>query len=189
MPAAPDWAGRLAPGERLIWQGAPQVAEGGILSRLDQAALHDALYSDAFARVALFMIFAVFWIVITKDTGAGFVLIGWVLLIGAPVAALSGPFVRDWRLRRTFYALTDRRALMVWRPVPFWAKVLIVPMRSDIKLRFDGGDPGSIRFAADSGWAGRVLGVPEGFECLTDALRVFVLVEGVQRALANGNVG
>jgi len=56
MPAgAPIGRGRLAPGTGAVesWQGAPQVAKAGILSRLDQAALPRALYSDA-SRVALF---------------------------------------------------------------------------------------------------------------------------------------
>jgi len=65
-------------------------------------------------------------------------------------------------------AVRDRRALMVWRRLRVWGKW--VPDRcriaSVIKLPFDGGDPGSIRFAADSA-VGRRAGYwrARGFEC------------------------
>jgi hypothetical protein len=182
MPRAPDWPARLAPGERLIWQGAPEVPKRRLVDRLDADALSDFYHGDTFGKLALFMIFAMVWIAITLESGWGFVAIGVAMLVGAPLAIIARPFLRDWRLRGTFYALTGNRALFLWRP---WGIVTLLrdrPIRPGLRIGYDGHTPGTISFASAAERQGAFAGHRDAFEYLPDAQTVLALV---QAALAD----
>jgi hypothetical protein len=182
MPGAPDWPAHLNPGERLVWQGAPEVPKRRLVDRLDADALSDFYHGDTFGKLALFMIFAVFWIAITLESGWGFVMVGLVMLVAAPLGIAARPFVLEWRLRGTAYALTDRRALFLWRPVPFVTLLHDRPIRPGLRPRYDGRNPGTISFDAGQDWRHSLTGRRNAFEWLPNSQAAFALLQEVVAA-------
>lgn len=180
MPCAPDWVVHLGRDERLLWHGAPHPPHP--FSHIDPAAFGDVILSDSFAKAGLFMVFAAFCIVLFKDSGPGFVVFG-VALFFAPLAiAFLRPLVRAWVLRRSFYALTDQRVLFFRCLVGRWGRLGVLPLGSDIPLRFDGADPGTIRFSADGAKGAWTWKPTAAFEYLPDAIEVVRLIEAARRA-------
>lgn len=192
-PDAARWARHLAPGERLVWHGAPVRPERGPLrarlraglSRLDQDKLHDALLSDASATLGLFMVFAMVAVTLTLGAGALLPLIAFAMLVAVPLTLLARPVLRRWRLARTVYALTDRRALVLWQPLRGLPRLRAVDLRPGLRPRSDGGSPGSIDLSADAPPGGR-LAPPARFEDLADPLAVLALIGAAAVAAREG---
>jgi hypothetical protein len=133
----------LLPNERLIWSGRP------------------VLVPNLFVTTRLFPPFAVLWVVVSAGRLVS-VVRGWrrdevgfevvavaSLLLALGLWLLLGPVLRQWlRARRSTYAVTDRRILVLDRPASRRASVtshsldeLGVPL---LRTRRDGS--GTIRF-------------------------------------------
>jgi hypothetical protein len=168
---AGGWTAWLAPGERLLWQGAP--GDGIRFRREDRMLIPFSLVFGAFALVwwgAAYGIDAP-WPMLAF--GTVFVLIGLYLVIGR--------FLWDAYVRaRTRYALTDRRALIATRHPG--RRMKDWPITADMPLDVETGPTTSIYFARErvGGWrrrhARRV-----GFEFIADGPEVLSLIRAVQR--------
>lgn len=172
----------LAPGERLLWVGQPNPHR--LLDKSDFIAIPFSLYWNGFmaffsahviesvmegGRVFPDLLF-VAWI------GVPFLLIGLYLLIGRF-------FHRAWTKRRTWYGLTQHRAIAV-REGRVWRSTNVGNLRAltniSAKVRRDGS--GSVSFVRRSGWERWFSGSDTGmigddgdaptFENIPDAARV-----------------
>ena len=131
------------------------------------------------------MVFAMVAVTLTLGAGVLLPLIAFAMLVAVPLALIARPVWRRWRLARTAYALTDRRALVLWQPLPGWPRLRAVPLRPGLRPRWDGGSPGSIDLSADAPPGGR-LTPPARFENLPDALAVLALIGAAAAAAGEG---
>lgn len=175
--------GRLLPGERIVWRGAPG---GGIL------------FSPSDIVMVPFSLvwcgFAIFWTVEATAThvldfftlwGAMFVCIG--------VYFVAGRFLVDaWVRRGTAYAVTDRRILIA-RGAPFGKFIAVGLSRlPDISLSERRDGRGTVRFGAEmsmfnnrrrASWSPALDPTPQ-LIAIDDARRVFDLVQRASQAAA-----
>jgi hypothetical protein len=175
-----DWAARLEPGERLLWQGRPvPPARPQLWPPLDRSARR--MLAALLAGLALILILQ-----IGPRAGA----LGWLALAGllAPLGFglwfFSGGqarWTRFWLLRSR-YALTDRRALIARRVLGRdWIAAVPAAGFTPPTLAPQGAT-GHVVFrsfaAAQVGRAGRE-GYSMAFWYLPDADRVKALIEGL----------
>jgi len=173
---------QLAPGERLLWSGAP--VQGLRLQGVDAALIPFSLFWGGFA-------FFWEWMAVTGGAPWFFALWGLPFMaIGAYL--IAGRFFWDAHRRsQTFYGVTDQRVIIVVRA---WStRVTSLPVRNltDLTLAESAGR-GSIRFGSPPGgpasglvgtsWPGAPL-VPT-FDTIPDARRVHELIRESQRAAA-----
>ena len=172
----------LAPGERLLWSGQPR--QGIALRPADTFMIPFSLMWGGFA---------IFWeySVVTggspdfmKLWGIPFVIMGLYLIVGR--------FFADARLRaRTYYGLTDQRALIV--SGLFSRNVRSVELRTvqEINLRESGDRTGSIIFGAPPfgasmatpSWPGMSGRLAPAFDMIPDARSVYNQVRSAQSSL------
>jgi hypothetical protein len=149
---APD----LAPGESVVWAGRPRR---GIRFRLGDVVL--VPFSLLWGGFSMFWEGGVVYAFVTElrrgNSVAAFVL-PLFLVIGAVFVAMGqyiiwGRFVFDARRRaRTFYGLTDSRALVLVRGKT--RKLTAIPLLSHawVELASEGRGRGTIHFAKQRGW-------------------------------------
>ncbi len=163
--SAPNWAGVLQKGERIIWQGRPS------------GAIHLGAADYPVALFALFFIgFSLFWIQGAMAAGGHFWMFGLIhLTVGIAVFLLPflwAPLVR----RRSYYTLTNRRAL-ISRDLPFLGRKLeTFPLSLMSELSLNPGNPGSILFADRYSFTSFTRRRKIGFEYIPDAETVFGLM-------------
>jgi hypothetical protein len=168
---AGGWGAWLAPGERLLWQGAP--GDGIRFRREDRMMIPFSL---------VFAGFALFWWVAAYSMGAPWPMLAFgtvIVLIGAYL--VIGRFVWDAYARAlTRYALTDRRALIATRHLG--RRVKDWPLSADMALDVETGPTTSIYFAQEhaGGWRRRHTR-RIGFEFIADGPEVLSLIRAVQR--------
>ena len=164
--APPGWQGILDEGEQILWQGQP---ERGV--RFEVFNLKSAL-------PGLFMAgFAVFWMSIAIQASPFFAAFG-LLFLFTGLRQVLDPILRPALIRaRSFYTLTDRRAIIA-TDLPFQGRRLIsYPIDPAMPLEYVASDPPSILFGpptADK--AGRA-----GFRLIADADRVMAMMRQIQR--------
>lgn len=160
-----EWFGILQTGERIIWQGRPS---GQLRLRLGDYPI--ILFGLFFSG------FALFWMSMASRAGGGFWMFG-LIHFSAGLALTTAPLIwRPFIRRRTFYTLTDRRA-MIASDLPVRGRRLdIYPIDRMSKLSLDPGSPGSVWFARKSSWATFNRSAHVGFELIPDAARVFGLI-------------
>jgi len=167
----------LAPGERMLWSGAPDCRR--------------LFYPEDAALVPFSLLwggFAIFWeanalsSASARDTvlfplwGVPFVLVGLYLIIGRF-------FLRKWLRRRTLYALTDRRVVSIAPSWPRGERVTSVWLSSyppvEKTLRADGNGtlwigsmPSRERRFAQTGWPGAQAEKAVVFSDIPDAAAV-----------------
>ncbi len=188
--APPGWEGILEPGERILWQGAPDPRP-----RLTPGNLITALFGLVFAG------FAVFWMLAALGAGAG-----WGALFGLPHLAIGAGLAwwavwgRVFRLRRSFYTLTDRRAFIATRWPLLGRRLEIWPIEPGAPITYvppEDGRPGSVFFATRTvvrshhdpdergPWLRRSIERrPVGFEDIPDAEKVLGLIRRIQEGAA-----
>ena len=173
---ATGWEPWLAPGERLLWQGAP--ARGLRLSKVDWVLIPFSLVWCGFAVVWTGMAIAGGLPVVAILIGVVFVIIGLFMVIGR--------FLWDAHVRAgTRYALTDRRAFIATRH--FGRRLRSFPITAATPIEVEAGKTTSIWFALSP--TGRRIGtarhgtMPErhGFQHLIDGPEVLALMRHVQR--------
>lgn len=174
------FAGRLLPGERILWSGQPQ--QGLLLVAQDIFAIPFTL---------MWCGFAIFWeVTVARSTGGLNFFTLWGLmfvLIGLYIAV--GRFILDaWIRRGLHYAVTDRRILIA-RPSPFARfTALNVTQLYDVDLKERRNGRGTIRFEPPMrarGGRGRGIQSPAfdptpQFLGIEDARRVFDLIQRAQ---------
>lgn len=105
----------LLPGERLIWAGQPRIPF------LVWSALPVSLFGLLFGGFALFWITGAYSVTRSgaADLGHGFGIVAFLFpLFGLPfllvgLGLVASPYLAKIRLKKTFYGLTDQRALLL----------------------------------------------------------------------------
>ncbi|MGG7567402.1 hypothetical protein ACQ5SO_14720 [Rhodovulum sp. DZ06] len=183
------WEDLLSPGERILWQGAPDdvVEWSGVLSPL-----------SAFG--VFFGGFAAVWITLAFAMGSGTGIVGWIFpLFGLPFLAVGlfmafGRLIWDARVRRgTHYTLTTRNG---WIATDLFGRRKIKPWPvEEMELELEDGDPGTVWFAKEVSGArprrrrpnhvrtraGQSV-TPVGFRRIPDARKVYRLCRDAQAA-------
>ena len=178
--AAPGWEGYLEPGERVLWQGRPR---GGIDWRR---------FAGQRTVIGLvFMGFALFWVISAFRAGASGLLGAVFPLFGLPFVWLGFRIAggeelwRAWLRRRSWYTLTDRRAMIATeafgrRGLESW------PITAQSILEFEEGPPATIWFA-ERGRRGPGQTPADrrvGFVGIDDGAQVLRMMRQVQRGAA-----
>ncbi len=173
----------LASGERLLWSGVPR--QGIALNASDVFVVPLSLLWGGFA---------VFWEVTAFQSGAPLFFGLW----GVPFVVMGlyitiGRFFYDsLRRRRTFYGLASDRVIVASGVISPHVKSLSLRTLTDVVLEENANGLGTIflgpqrsrssRFsAAGAGWPGKPLDT--AFEMISDAKRIFELINEAQRAL------
>ena len=177
-----SWQRQLAPGEQVIWQGAPR--QGLMLQRSDAWMIPFSLMWGGFA---LFWE----WMAVVSNAPWFFVLWG-IPFVAIGLYLIVGRFFMDARRRsRTRYALTTERVLLAAGQ----RRIRSLPLRHlpEMALDENGDGSGTITFGSVAG-GGAALRVPPGWpgalggaarlEALADAGRVFQLIRDAQRRSA-----
>lgn len=116
-----EWRGRLKPGERILWQGAPHGAFYWRRHYLGPIV-------GAGAGMA-----AVFWLELAGP---------WVLAVMAALAlsAVYAPVADAYKMRHSFFTLTNRRAFIGTDTKIFGRKLESYPLGPDTELSLAYGD-------------------------------------------------
>ena len=182
-PPAPEIAGALDRGERVIWSGQPR--QGVTLRGSDAFAIPFSLFWTSFVIFWEWNVthapnasaFMVIW-------GIPFVLVGLHLLIGRF-------FVDAAARRRTFYALTSERILIISGLWNRNIKSLSLRGLEQVELSTRASGEGTITFGRAAipsrgfvppGWPGASRYLPPMFEMIQDAAEVANLIRNAQRA-------
>lgn len=164
-----DWSPHLAPGERLLWQGRPDPA-----FRLSPRERRRAPVAAVLALGALAVSLR-FWPADAK-TGAVWLMLAAFLALLAVLPA----WLRTRGLRRSAYAVTDRRALMLEG-----GRLRSWPIGPETRPRLNDQTPPSLWFADDRRERyGRVRTTPVVFSRIPDAARVQALMAELARRAA-----
>lgn len=166
MSEHPGWQGILDDGERILWQGQPDAR-----LRISPAEIRKALPG------VVMLAFALFWMVMAAQGSVMFALFG-LIFVAISIRNIAEPLLLPaFRRSRTWYTLTDRRALVA-TDLPFQGRRLVsYPIDRDTPVEYLPGDPPSILFghpAVDSARRG-------GFAFVADADRVMGLIREIQR--------
>lgn len=128
---------RLMPGERILWRGTP--VQGLLFTGRDAFLIPFS---------ALWLAFAVFWLVNVIRSGTPLFFCLWgAMFVGIGLFFAVGRFAIDaWLRRRTFYAVTEQRVLIL-RSAPFANFTSIgLDRLPELNLVGDGNSNGHIRF-------------------------------------------
>ena len=163
----PDWQGVLEDGERILWQGRP---DPGI--RFEAEDLPQTL-------MGLFMAaFALFWMWNAAMGGIVFALFGSIFLVIGGRQALQGNVIAAYIRSRTWYTLTDRRAIIATDMPVQGRRLTSYPLTPETEAQLVDGDPGSILFGAGFG---RRADQRAGFKLIPDARGVWSMMQQVRR--------
>lgn len=164
------WEGLLAPSEVILWQGRPD----GALA-IDPRNLPQAAFGVLFAG------FALFWMVMAAQAGGLFWAFG-LIHLGVGLAVIAHALVWPvYRRRRTWYTLTNLRAIVA-TDLPLMGKRLkSYPITADTVLTFDDAPLASIGFAFEPVRTKRRTRMRMvGFERIPDGRAVYALMRGIQ---------
>ncbi len=165
----PGWQGILEAGETILWQGQPDRR-----FRVEFDSLRHSL-------PGLFMVaFALFWMYQAARGSGIFALFG-LIFVGVGLRQFLEPMIWPAYLRsRSWYTLTDRRAIVA-TDVPFRGRRLTsYPLGSDTLVEFVDGDPASILFGPEGG----AKQARPGFYYIDDAREVMPMIRRVQQGRA-----
>ena len=171
IPTPPGWEGILDAGETILWQGQP---DGRFTFGL----------RDAFTGVFGFFFagFALFWMILAAQAGGYFWAFGLIHFSVGVALAVGGPFWRFYRLRRTWYTLTTRRAFIATDTLTGGRSLAAFPITAETVLTLVGENPGSVHFAQAKrrGRNGTRI-TPVGFERIHEAREVLALMRDIQK--------
>ncbi|MFQ5624190.1 MAG: aspartate carbamoyltransferase catalytic subunit, partial [Paracoccaceae bacterium] len=103
-------------------------------------------------------------------------------LVGVGIAVVP-PFWTTFRRRRTWYALTDRRAFVATDLPLRGRRLKSYPITSEAVLDFNNEEPATIYFAQQTRRGkNRTYQVNIGFERIADGPEVYQLMRGIQEA-------
>lgn len=172
---------QLEPGERLLWSGRPR--QGLMLRRTDVFMIPFSLLWGGFA---------IFWFAMAVGGGAPAFMALWGLpFVFVGLYLIGGRFFWDaYQRSKTFYAVTDRRVLILSSGVMGQNLRALNPKslpETSLNLRPDGS--GTITFGTspffygmgNTGFGRSQRYAPPAFEGIADARSVYTLIQRVQR--------
>lgn len=165
------WEHILEEDEVIRWQGRPN---GAVVWKVSNVG--SLLFGTAFAG------FALFWMIMAAQAGGGFWMFG-LIHFSVGIGIGIGPvFWNTLRRRRSWYTLTNKRAIIA-TDMPTKGRVLrSYPITKDTMLGIDSADPASITFATEH--RRRKNGTRQvkiGFERIEDAKQVYALIRDIQK--------
>ena len=170
MSTPQGWANILDPGEEILWQGRP---DGAVTLRPRNIMM--LVFGLFFAG------FALFWMVMAAQSGGGFWMFGLIhFSVGAGII-FSAVFWGAFKRRRSWYTLTDKRAIIA-SDLPIIGKRLKSwPITSQSVLELEQGPPDTVNFAETykRGKNGSTR-IAIGFERIDDGSKVYRLLRDVQ---------
>ncbi len=168
----------LASGERLLWSGRPR--QGLRLRAGDALMIPFSLLWGGFA---------IFWETMALRTGPLFFALFGIPFVMIGLYMIVGRFFADsYQRGRTYYGLTDQRALILTAK---GVKSLSLRALADVSLRERGDRSGTISFGvgdpryaffAGSGWPGMGHHLPPSFDRIEEARQVYTQVRDAQQA-------
>jgi hypothetical protein len=172
----------LNPGERMIWSGQPQ--QGLILRPADIFMIPFSLLWGGFA---------IFWESIAIAGGAPFFFMLWgipFVLVGLYMI-VGRFFVDSSQRRKTYYALTNERVIIISGIFNQNIKTLAVKKLSEINISTKGNGRGTITFGASHPMAWMYVGsgfpnmgryqIAPSFDMIEDAKTVYQHIKRLQR--------
>lgn len=165
------WEGILDAGESIVWQGQP---DGRFTFGLRDLAT--GLFGFIFAG------FALVWMILAATAGGFFWAFGLIHFSVGAAIAVGGPIWRTYRLRHTWYTLTDRRAFVATDTLTSGRMLETYPITAETALTLAGENPASVHFASVTRRINkRDRLVPIGFERISEAREVLALMRDIQK--------
>ena len=163
----PGWQGILDPDEQILWQGQP---DGRF--RIEFDSLRESLPG------LLMLAFALFWMYQAAQASVFFALFG-LFFVVLGLRQLLSPVIWPAYLRsRSWYTLTDRRAIVA-TDVPFKGRRLTsYPIDRTMPLEYVASDPPSILFGPPTSRKE----TRAGFSYIADADRVMAMMRNIQHS-------
>ncbi|WBU60512.1 aspartate carbamoyltransferase catalytic subunit [Paracoccus albus] len=162
----PGWQGILEPGERILWQGEPDSR-----FRLEFKSLGGTF------PALFFVCFSLFWMYQAAQGSIFFAMFGLFFLVIGLRDLLTPIFGPSFLRSRTWYTLTDRRAIVATDVPMRGRKLSSFPIDRDTPVEYVDGNPPSIYFghsAVDRSQRG-------GFQYIADADKVMAMIRDIQR--------
>ncbi|MFV0300318.1 MAG: aspartate carbamoyltransferase catalytic subunit [Paracoccus sp. (in: a-proteobacteria)] len=165
------WAGILAEGEEILWQGRPSTR-----LHLRARQIPTMLFG------VLFACFALFWMIGASQAGGIFWMFG-LIHFSVGLAMITEPALYPaFRRRRSFYTLTNRGAF-IGTDLPVQGRKLnAYPITPATRLELEITEPGSVYFARSERRRRFSFGNRRiGFEYIPDATAVYALLSSIQK--------
>ena len=168
------WEGILDSDEEIQWQGRP---DGAVVWKASY--LFTGLFGLAFAG------FALFWMIMAAQSGGGFWMFGLIhFFVGLGIGA-TPPFWNAYRRRKSWYTLTNRRAIIATDLPLQGRKLKSYPITKDTMLELNSGTPASIIFATERRRSKNgTYNVKIGFERIKDGQQVYTILRDIQKEAA-----
>lgn len=167
MSVPAGWQGILDEGETILWQGRPRQG-----FKFTPANAIAGVFGLFFAG------FALFWMVMASRGGGAFWMFGLIHFAVGVGMIVSAIFGGTYARRRTWYTLTDRRAIV---STDFFYKpksLVSYPITDDTTVEYRAGAPDNVWFGHETrrGSKGRTYTVPVGFTDIDDGHEVMRIV-------------
>lgn len=167
---ATEWDGILAPGETLLWQGAPDRA-----FHMAPSSWIGVVFGAVFAGIAFT------WIMGALTAGGSFWMFGLIHLsvgLGIVVVSLFGD---TYKRRHTFYSLSNRNAYIATNFALRGRKLQSYPITPETPLHYSPGALATIHFATKEVRQKRgYKTIPIGFERIPDGANVYGMMRALQ---------
>lgn len=161
------WQGLLDEGETILWQGRP---DKGI-------RWFDGDFTSTIMGVVM-VCFALFWMFKAAQADTLMWLFGFLFLIVGARQTIAGNVVPAYIRSRTWYTLTDRRAIIATHIPVRGRRLTTVPITPETEITLEAGTPGSILFGPPT----RALRRGEAFLLIPEAQQVMRLIRQIQTA-------
>lgn len=176
---SPEWDGILRPGERILWQGAPQSGESYRQASPAQQIL-------GFAIIVIYALYSFRFTDMAKSRGEALMLhaISGTFIAVFLIHLFGMPMLDAYKVRRRFYTLTSRRAFI--GSTAFGRRTLEEwPVNRAMTIELEDGFLGHVHFAERSirtRWGKDIEKI--GFRNIPDAAHVHSLMLQVQKETA-----
>jgi uncharacterized membrane protein len=177
--------GELNPGEQILWSGQPH--QGVILRAADLFFIPFSLLWGGFALFFAYM-------TIAENAPLGVVFIGTIFGVVGLYLMVGRFFVDMLQRRNTYYALTDKRAIIISGVFAQQIKTLVIQNLPEIGVTARRNGTGTITFGSSHPFAWMYAGsgfpnmgfyhVAPSFEMISDVRAVYQLVKRVQTGTA-----
>lgn len=161
------WQGLLDEGETILWQGRPDKGirwfDGDVTSTLMGVVM---------------VCFALFWMFKAAQADTLMWVFGFLFLIVGARQTIAGNIVPAYIRSRSWYTLTDRRAIIATDIPVRGRRLTTVPITPQTEITLEAGSPGSILFGPPT----RALRRGEAFLLIPEAVKVMGLIRQIQTA-------